>query len=614
MDEIWGGLANTRRLNGLRQLLLFAAVLMFGLSISALAHAQNYTVTASGSPNPVVRGQDITYTVQVQPNFLQNSSSSDTLTIPLPANLTFVSLSVDGGSNQFTCTTPPVGSSGTVSCHPTFTTPSGGLRTFTLVVNSTNDGAATRSITATWSADQSYVRTVTTNVINSSATALSSSPNPSQSGQAVTFTATVTGASPTGTVTFKDGAATLGAAPLSGGIANFTTSSLSIGSHSITATYNGDANNAPSTSAALNQVVGIPADSVKLQALQVAVTKIEAQGAGQATSGAIDAAIADGFSDNGQLISGSDNGVRFNFAAEPERRSPVEERVGDTFAALGYARREREPVFKAPVTRPQPKEWLAWLDVRGTGWSTSVQAGDIRGGQVNALAGLTRRVTPDFLLGVFGGYETFDYTSQLLNGRLKGEGWTAGGYLGWRLLPGLRFDAGVARSGIGYDGQAGTALGTFPGQRWLATLGLTGTYKAVTGLMIEPSAKVYALWEHEDAYTDTLGIAHAERSFSTGRASAGVKVAYPWLWSAQAALSPYLGLYGDYYFNRDDAVPLGAPNLLPTEYVHGLSARVSSGIELAVRDGPRLSLGGELGGLGNDFKVWTVKGRAAVPF
>ncbi len=51
-------------------------------------------------------------------------------------------------------------------------------------------------------------------------------------------------------------------------------------------------------------------------------------------------------------------------------------------------------------------------------------------------------------------------------GRLKGNGWTAGAYFGWRVLTGLRFDAGVSRSGIAYDGTAGTAAATFPGSRW----------------------------------------------------------------------------------------------------------------------------------------------------
>jgi hypothetical protein len=87
---------------------------------------------------------------------------------------------------------------------------------------------------------------------------LTSSQNPSQSDQPATFTATVTGVSPTGTVTLKNGDTVLGTATLNAsGQATFTTSSLSVGTHSITATYNGDANNSPSTSTALFQTVNV---------------------------------------------------------------------------------------------------------------------------------------------------------------------------------------------------------------------------------------------------------------------------------------------------------------------------------------------------------------------
>src|SRR5216684_9397392 len=74
-------------------------------------------------------------------------------------------------------------------------------------------------------------------------TVLSSSPNPSVFGQSVTFTATVGSAAdiaPTGTVTFSDGATSLGTGTLASGQATFTTSSLAIGSHSITGQYGGD--------------------------------------------------------------------------------------------------------------------------------------------------------------------------------------------------------------------------------------------------------------------------------------------------------------------------------------------------------------------------------------
>ena len=87
--------------------------------------------------------------------------------------------------------------------------------------------------------------------------------------------------------------------------------------------------------------------------------------------------------------------------------------------------------------------------------------------QVNSLAGITHRVTPDFLVGVLGGYEHFDYSSQAFNGVLRGDGWTTGGYMGWRILPNLRFDAGGAWSDIFAADTSGMATGNFLGSNFL---------------------------------------------------------------------------------------------------------------------------------------------------
>ncbi|MCU0482878.1 MAG: Ig-like domain repeat protein [Chloroflexi bacterium] len=92
-----------------------------------------------------------------------------------------------------------------------------------------------------------------------STTVVASNHNPSVFGQAVTFTATVSGggATPTGTVTFRDGASTLGTGALNGsGVATLTTSALSVATHSITAAYGGSASYSASTSSTLSQVVG----------------------------------------------------------------------------------------------------------------------------------------------------------------------------------------------------------------------------------------------------------------------------------------------------------------------------------------------------------------------
>ncbi|MDH7795483.1 MULTISPECIES: Ig-like domain repeat protein [unclassified Beijerinckia] len=74
-------------------------------------------------------------------------------------------------------------------------------------------------------------------------TSLVANPTPSSSGQNVTFTATVTGNAPTGSVTFSDGATPLGTVALAGGSAALTTNTLSVGGHSISAAYSGNAQN-----------------------------------------------------------------------------------------------------------------------------------------------------------------------------------------------------------------------------------------------------------------------------------------------------------------------------------------------------------------------------------
>jgi hypothetical protein len=99
-------------------------------------------------------------------------------------------------------------------------------------------------------------------------TTLTSSINPTSFGQSLTLTATITEqgakAMPSGTVTFTDGSAIIGAASVIDGIASLNTSTLVAGTHTITATYGGDGNYAVSTSAALTQVVNVVPTNITL--------------------------------------------------------------------------------------------------------------------------------------------------------------------------------------------------------------------------------------------------------------------------------------------------------------------------------------------------------------
>src|SRR5262249_54182286 len=132
-----------------------------------------------------------------------------------------------------------------------FTAADAGAHTFSVTLNT----AGTQTITATDGSITGAASVAVTGTQTPTTTSPTSSPNPSTSGQAVTFTATVSPSAATGSVTFKDGATTIGSGTLSGGTATFTTSSLSTGAHSITAAYSGNASFAPSTSAPVTQTV-----------------------------------------------------------------------------------------------------------------------------------------------------------------------------------------------------------------------------------------------------------------------------------------------------------------------------------------------------------------------
>jgi hypothetical protein len=88
-------------------------------------------------------------------------------------------------------------------------------------------------------------------------TVLTPSANPSPAGASLTLTATVSGtrAVTAGTVTFYDGASPLATNPVSAGVATYSTSSLTVGSHPLTATYNPVAGFAGSTSSILNETI-----------------------------------------------------------------------------------------------------------------------------------------------------------------------------------------------------------------------------------------------------------------------------------------------------------------------------------------------------------------------
>ncbi|MEQ1643087.1 MAG: Ig-like domain repeat protein [Pyrinomonadaceae bacterium] len=186
-----------------------------------VVNAASTSTAVASSVNPSVTGQSVTFTATVSSNAPGSGTPTGTVTF-----------SVDGSA---VCTNAAM-TAGVATC------------------TSSAFNAGTHPVSATYNADANYNASTGSlaggQVVNKAdtTTGVSASANPAVFGQTVTFTANVTAnapgaGTPTGDVTFVvDGNTLCAAAVMSGGSATCSTSSLSVGSHTVSANYNSDAN------------------------------------------------------------------------------------------------------------------------------------------------------------------------------------------------------------------------------------------------------------------------------------------------------------------------------------------------------------------------------------
>jgi Glycoside hydrolase family 44/Bacterial Ig-like domain (group 3) len=178
----------------------------------AAATAATTTTSLSASAAQINVGQAVTFTVGVAAS--AGSTPSGTVTL------------LDGSTSL-----------GTASL-------TNGAATFTI----TSLTAGTHSITASYAGDSadgaSTSNAVSVQVngaqLQSTAVALVASPATAVSGQTISLTASVTPVSATGAISFKDGSSAIGSAALASGKGTLSVSTLSVGTHALTAAYSGD--------------------------------------------------------------------------------------------------------------------------------------------------------------------------------------------------------------------------------------------------------------------------------------------------------------------------------------------------------------------------------------
>ncbi|HEY6196178.1 MAG TPA: Ig-like domain repeat protein [Candidatus Eisenbacteria bacterium] len=209
-------------------------------AVSQVVNQAATTTAVSNTPNPSLAGQSVAITA--------------TVAVTAPGSGTAT------GSVQFFDGASPLG---TVSL-------SGGSAT----LNTSSLAVGSHSLTAVYAGSTSFTGSTSaasTQTVNkaSTSTSLASAPNPSSFGQSVALTATVAAIAPgsgtaTGNVQFFDGVTSLGIVALSGGSAVLNTSTLAVGTHSLTAVYAGDGSFTGSTSSAQSQSVTAAASTTSL--------------------------------------------------------------------------------------------------------------------------------------------------------------------------------------------------------------------------------------------------------------------------------------------------------------------------------------------------------------
>lgn len=221
-------------------------------STSALT-AGTHTVSANYS------GDTIYNSASVSLSPIQTVSKANTTTS--------IASSVNpSAKNQFTTFSSTVTSATTGTPTGTIQFKDGGTNINSAITLTSGSGAyaysglttGSHTITSTYSGDTNFNTSTSTNLTQNvtaapTVTTLVSNMPTSTYGQSVTFTATVIGSSPTGTLTFKYDGNTFATTTLPTNTASY--GSLTAGSHSITVVYSGDSNNGGSTSTPITQTV-----------------------------------------------------------------------------------------------------------------------------------------------------------------------------------------------------------------------------------------------------------------------------------------------------------------------------------------------------------------------
>ena len=398
----------------------------------------------------------------------------------------------------------------------------GTAATSVVVVNATTITAVTpagsagaKSVVVTTSGGSNAANTLYTyTTIATSSVALTASTQAPVFGKSVTFTATVTPSAATGSVTFKDGATTLGTGVLSGGVATYSTSALKLGAHTITAVYAGNSSYAASTSNAVVVTTGRPDPTADPNVRGIIVSQVSATlRTAEQVSSTVQQRLETIHGDDTPAFS---NGVGISVR---ERPTAMVSDPSEQDKALPSSKASKSRLMKDPANQPKPSKapagtltpdynvWTAGSVVVGNQTYTG-QVADSRITVSGLTAGVDKRVSQN----VKGGFAV-----SLSSDRTKGnnDGFsnnaksvTGTAYASWRVSNNVFLDGllGYGRLNFATSRYDGNAASTIYGSRSgsVAFGSVLASYEQKMGAFkFAPYAGIDLMLGTLDAYTET---------------------------------------------------------------------------------------------------------------
>ena len=239
-------------------------------------------------------------------------------------------------------------------------------------------------------------------------------------------------------------------------------------------------------------------------------------------------------------------------AAEAEVGA-VDGAIDDAFALNTAAARFENGQFQISMNAGQQKISPASATELVTSWQlwsagNLVQTeGNLNGSEFIGLAGASKRLTSNALVGIFVGNETANYADHTIN-RYSAKGTTLGAYTALRWNDGLQAEAQAHVTKLDEAVGFGPITGAYGATRLTLAAGILDDFR-FGDLTVAPHLRAMSVAEWQNAYTDSFAVTHARAYFSFGNITAGMQVSQTITTKHDGSAKLYLSVDAEYQFS-----------------------------------------------------------------